>query len=113
MIRDSVRKLSSWAPLPPESGWDQAKLDAFVADVAAVEEPITPGELPLILDLLDRPQEEDIYGVLHTVMKLAESCTPGGWQLTLDTTNRMWFETLQTWWLNFIGQPPRIPEPPC
>lgn len=112
MIRDSVRKLAGWAPLPPESEWEQATLDAFAADVDAVAEPITPDELPLILNLLDRPHEEDIYGVLPVVMKLAESCEPGGWQLALDTTNRMWFEDLQTRWLNFIGEPPGIPEPP-
>jgi hypothetical protein len=105
-IRDEVRRLASWGPVPSEPAWDDvaADLDAFSQDAQRVPPPITTPERFLLLPLLDRPDEDSVYGILNHIVTLLESAPATGWQMELPTSERPWFDYLRVRWTNYLDK---------
>ena len=103
-VRDEVRQLAAWSPLPPEAAWDDrvADLYAFTQDAQRVRPPITTDERILLLSLLDRPDEDSLYGLLQLIVTLVESAPQTGWEMELPTQDRPWFEYLRVRWMNHL-----------
>ena len=94
-LREPVRALAEWGPLPPEDTWEPDAVDALQEAIRKVQTPISEPELQAILVLLDRPWEDDIYGVAQGLIPLVESYPDDRWVHALDSQNRPWFQLLQ------------------
>ena len=101
-IRPEVRRLASWAPLPPEDDelWREDVIDRFAADVAAVPPPLTTREREALLMLLERPADDTVHGVLWGVLHLVETAPDDGYEVRLPTDDNPWFALLLTRWTN-------------
>lgn len=104
--RDEVRQLAAWGSIPPEPAWDDraTDLETFMRDAQRVDRPVTSEERVLLLGLLDRPDEDSLYGLLNVVVTLVESAPDTGWQLYLPTAGRPWFEYLRVRYINHLDR---------
>ena len=106
-MREEVRRLAAWAPVPAEAEWtDEQSIEAFVQAIDAVAKPLAADEIDSVLALLDRPYEDSVYGVLNLVVALLESAPSTGWEMGLPTEDRPWFDLLRSRWINYLDAQP-------
>lgn len=101
-IRGAVRTLAAWGPVPPEPSWDDraSDLEDFTRDAQRVPQPITEHERAALLVLLDVAHDDSLYGLLDLVVTLLESSPDTGWQLSLSTEGRPWYDYLRARYIN-------------
>jgi hypothetical protein len=101
-VRDEIRRLAAWGPVPPEPSWDDraTDLENFTRDAQRVPKPITDQERTALLALLDRPDDDSVYGLLDLIVTMLESSPDTGWQLALPTENRPWYAYLKIRYTN-------------
>ena len=112
VIRPEVAAAAAFAPMKAEEEWSDDELARFGEPLHAITPPVNSAERQLLLGLLDRPYDDDVYGAVHTVTYLIESNEDDlGWQLDLVVDDRPWFASLLQHWRNtaidfgFLGKP--------
>jgi hypothetical protein len=97
-VRREIQRLADWAPLRAEADdwWQDEVINQFAADIDAVSGPLNSTERDVLLALLDRPDDDDIYGLLWSVLHLIETAPGYNSASCLVTADRPWFELLAT-----------------
>jgi hypothetical protein len=94
--REAVRTLASYAPLRGESQYTPDDVERVQVALQRITPPITLVEAMALLPLLDRENEDDLFGLIWTLVALLE--TAPGWPppelASLPELKRPWFKIL-------------------
>ncbi len=94
--RRQVKELAAYSPLASEGAYTMDTLEPIQTVLGQIIPPLTLREAQTLLPLLDRESEDDLYGLIWTLVALLE--TAPGWPPSeldsLATPERPWFEIL-------------------
>jgi hypothetical protein len=96
-IRLGVTSLAGYSPLAREREYTADTLAPIQESLQSITPPLTLDEARTLLPLLDRESEDDLYGLIWTLVALLE--TAPGWPPTelnsLANPEHPWFEILK------------------
>lgn len=97
VIRSEVITLAGHSPLAGEGEYTVETLEPIQSVLHEINLPLTLSEARTLLPLLNRESEDDLYGLIWTLIALLE--TAPGWPPSeldsLATPERPWFQILR------------------